>query len=107
VDGVGAPMVPGRRRGHDGVREEMVKAMERSTTSVVSWYWGEARLEAARASARCRSGWRRRFPVQNNQEKLSPGAPDHAKEGETREGTWLTGFMPKLKDHRGGCGVLR
>jgi hypothetical protein len=76
-------------------------------TSGVFWYRGEARLEAARASARCRSGWRRRFPVQNDREKLSPGAPDHAKEGGTREGTRLTGFMPKLKDHHGGCGVLR
>jgi hypothetical protein len=84
-----------------------VKAMERSTASGVSWYKGESRLEAAWASTRSTSGWRRRFPIQNDREKLSLGAPDHAKEGETREGTWLTGFMPKLKDHHGGRGVLR
>jgi hypothetical protein len=39
--------------------------------------------------------------------KGSPGAPEQGKGGETRDGTRLIGFMPKSKDHHGGCGILQ
>jgi hypothetical protein len=48
VDGVIVPMVPGRRRVHDGVRAEVVKAMGSERTSGASRCDGGRRPECSR-----------------------------------------------------------
>jgi hypothetical protein len=45
---------------------------------------------------------RRRIPAQNGRAKGSLDAQDHGEDGKAREGTQLTGSMPKSKGHHGG-----
>jgi hypothetical protein len=58
------------------------------------------------ASVRSSGARRCRIPAQNGRAKGSLDAQDHGEEGKAREGTQLTGSMPKSKDHSGGyCGA--
>jgi hypothetical protein len=50
VDTGDAPVVSGRRRGHDGVRLDKVMTMVATAQSIASWVKVKARLEVEQSS---------------------------------------------------------